>query len=94
MPRHIIETPVADYTGTVAGVRLTAGRGEADDENAVAYFQRHGYTVTPVEDDVEPAEPAVDDPPADTAPTDETPLETPPAEPEGTKRTNRRTPAK
>ena len=45
MPRHTIETPVTDYAGTVAGVRFTAGRGETDDENAVAYFQRQGYTV-------------------------------------------------
>ncbi|OKJ98863.1 hypothetical protein [Amycolatopsis sp. CB00013] len=94
MPRHIIETPVADYAGTVAGVRFTAGRGKTDDENAVAYFQRHGYTVTPAEGEVESAEPDVDDPPADTAPADETPLENPPAEPEGPKRTSRRTPAK
>ncbi|MET8846623.1 hypothetical protein [Amycolatopsis sp. NPDC004625] len=94
MPRHIIETPVADYAGTVAGVRFTAGRGETDDENAVAYFQRHGYTVTPVEDDVEPVESVVDDPPGGTAPANETPLENAPAEPEETKRTSRRTPTK
>ncbi|MEV7092822.1 hypothetical protein AB0M80_08230 [Amycolatopsis sp. NPDC051045] len=94
MPRHTIETPVADYAGTVAGVRFTAGRGETDDENAVAYFQRQGYTVTPVEDDVEPDEPPDDDPPNDTPPVDEVPVDTPPAEPDGTKRASRRTPVK
>ncbi|MEV5720832.1 hypothetical protein AB0L41_43795 [Amycolatopsis mediterranei] len=94
MSRHTIETPVADYAGTVAGVRFTAGRGETDDENAVAYFQRQGYTVTQVEDDGEPDEPAVDDPPGDGAPVVEAPVDTAPAEPDGTKRTSRRTPAK
>ncbi|MFB9687258.1 hypothetical protein [Amycolatopsis plumensis] len=93
MPRHTIETPVADYTGTVAGVRFAAGRGETDDENAVAYFQRQGYTVTPV-DDVEPAEPPVDAPTSDAASAGEAPVDTPAAEPDGTKRTGRRTPAK
>ncbi|QWF80143.1 hypothetical protein [Amycolatopsis sp. CA-230715] len=94
MPRHTIETPVTDYTGTVAGVRFTAGRGETDNENAVAYFQRQGYTVTPAEDDVEPDELPVDDPPVAPAPLDEAPVENPSAEPEGTKRASRRTPAK
>jgi hypothetical protein len=94
MPRHIIETPVAEYAGMVAGVRFTAGRGETDDENAVAYFQRQGYTVTPVEDDGEPDEPPVDGLTGDTAPVDEPPVDTAPTEPDGTKRTSRRTPAK
>ncbi|WP_116200728.1 hypothetical protein [Amycolatopsis circi] len=93
MPQHTIKTPVADYTGTVAGVRFTAGRGETGDENAVAYFQRQGYTVTPVEDDIEPDEHPADDPPVDTAPVDETAVDASPAA-DGAKRTNRRTPAK
>ncbi|GAA1029756.1 MULTISPECIES: hypothetical protein [Amycolatopsis] len=75
MPRHTIETPVDGYTGHVAGVDFLEGRGETSDENAVAYFQRHGYTVTPAEDDGETAEPPV-------------------ADPDDTKRSPRRTPAK
>ncbi|WP_156042607.1 hypothetical protein [Rhodococcus sp. UNC363MFTsu5.1] len=40
-----VETPVAGYTGAVAGVQFVDGKGETDDANALAYFARHGYVV-------------------------------------------------
>lgn len=50
-----IETPVEGYTGEVAGVQFQDGQAETDDDRAIAYFRRHGYTVDgegpdPVED--------------------------------------------
>ncbi|MCA1008995.1 hypothetical protein LCL87_25065 [Rhodococcus hoagii] len=42
----IVTAPVADYTGEVAGVTFVASKGETDDDNALAYFRRHGYEVT------------------------------------------------
>lgn len=81
MPHHTIETPVDGYTGRVAGVDFLDGRGETSDETALAYFQRHDYTVTPIEvpDVVEVDQPTVTEPPND---------------PDETKRNSRRTPAK
>lgn len=43
-----ITAPVAGYTGTVAGVTLANGTGETNNESAVSYFRRHGYTVEEV----------------------------------------------
>lgn len=40
-----VKTPVEGYTGTVAGVAFDDGVGETDDPRALAYFERHGYTV-------------------------------------------------
>ncbi|AZG43450.1 hypothetical protein [Gordonia insulae] len=40
-----VRTPVEKYNGTVAGVEFVDGVGETDDPNALAYFDRHGYTV-------------------------------------------------
>lgn len=40
-----ITAPVKDFSGTVAGVDFVKGAGDTDDENAIAYFERHGYTV-------------------------------------------------
>ncbi len=40
-----IIAPNADYTGLVAGVQIIEGVGETDDERAIAYFTRQGYTV-------------------------------------------------
>ncbi|WP_048343929.1 Ish1 domain-containing protein, partial [Cellulomonas sp. A375-1] len=48
-----IHTPVKGFTGTVAGVTFADGTGETDDEGAIAYFERHGYTI----DDEPPAFP-------------------------------------
>lgn len=41
-----ISTPVSGFTGTVAGVTFADGVGETADESTIAYFERHGYTVT------------------------------------------------
>ncbi|MGW0039830.1 hypothetical protein [Gordonia sp. NPDC003376] len=41
-----ITTPVKGFSGTVAGVDFSKGVGETDSEGAIAYFERHGYTVT------------------------------------------------
>lgn len=45
MAKTKIETPVKDFTGTVAGVTFADGEGETDDPTALAYFKRHGYKV-------------------------------------------------
>ncbi|GAA1455453.1 hypothetical protein [Nocardiopsis tropica] len=50
MTLHKITAPVPGYTGTVAGVTLANGVGETDNEGALSYFRRHGYTVEPVEE--------------------------------------------
>lgn len=41
-----ITTPVKGFTGHVAGVDFVKGVGETDDENAISYFERHGYEVS------------------------------------------------
>ncbi|QWQ43059.1 hypothetical protein KME66_20320 [Streptomyces sp. YPW6] len=43
-----ISTPVSEFNGQVAGVWFVNGEAETDSEGAVAYFERHGYTVEPV----------------------------------------------
>lgn len=40
-----ITAPVKGFTGVVVGVAFADGKGETDDESAVSYFHRHGYTV-------------------------------------------------
>jgi hypothetical protein len=45
----LITTPVPGFTGTVAGVKFTNGRGTTREETATSYFRRHGYEVTPTE---------------------------------------------
>lgn len=42
-----VTAPVEGYTGTVAGVAFSDGRGCASASSAVQYFRRHGYTVVP-----------------------------------------------
>lgn len=41
-----VETPVAGFTGEVAGVHFVDGVAEVEGEAALAYFERHGYTIT------------------------------------------------
>lgn len=41
-----ITTPVEGFTGHVAGVDFVKGEGSTDDENAISYFERHGYGVS------------------------------------------------
>lgn len=41
-----VTSPVTDFVGRVAGVDFVGGEGHTSDENALAYFRRHGYTVT------------------------------------------------
>lgn len=45
-----VTTPVREFNGCVAGVWFVNGEATTDNEGAVAYFQRHGYTVTPLDD--------------------------------------------
>lgn len=45
MPKFNVKTPVKGFSGHVAGVDFANGEGETDDQNAVAYFHRHGYAV-------------------------------------------------
>jgi len=66
-----VSTPVAEFNGQVAGVWFVNGEATTDSEGAVAYFRRHGYTVTPLDD-----EQADGDPPGDA---DATSLEGPQA---------------
>lgn len=40
-----IKTPVEGFNGIVAGVQFVEGVGKTDDEGAIAYFERQGYTV-------------------------------------------------
>lgn len=51
-----ITTPVKGYTGTVVGVDFKNGEGKTDDEGAIAYFERQGYTVEAEEKAKEPTE--------------------------------------
>lgn len=54
MAKKTIETPVEGYNGIVAGVQFVDGKGSTDDEAAIAYFERQGYTVGGhVEDEAE-----------------------------------------
>lgn len=48
-----ITTPVKGFTGTVVGVTFSDGQGETENEAALAYFARHGYTVESTEKAVE-----------------------------------------
>lgn len=54
MAKKNIETPVEGFNGIVAGVAFVDGKGSTDDESAIAYFERQGYTVNgDVADEVE-----------------------------------------
>lgn len=54
MAKKTITTPVEGFTGLVAGVQFVDGKGSTDDEGAIAYFERQGYSVGgDVSDDVE-----------------------------------------
>ncbi|WP_043257977.1 hypothetical protein [Streptomyces prunicolor] len=55
-----VTTPVAEFNGCVAGVWFVDGEATTDSEGAVAYFRRHGYTVTPVDDKSADGEPPGD----------------------------------
>ncbi|MEV4036374.1 hypothetical protein [Streptomyces umbrinus] len=59
---HTITAPVAEFTGQVGGVWFANGTAETDNEGALAYFRRHGYGVTPLDDNT-PPEPDGDAPP-------------------------------
>lgn len=51
-----IHTPVKNFTGTVVGVQFNDGTGETDDPTALAYFERHGYTIGAAKNDTTPEE--------------------------------------
>jgi hypothetical protein len=40
-----IESPVKGFNGQVVGVTFTDGIAKTDNEGALGYFARHGYTV-------------------------------------------------
>ena len=46
MAKSTIKTPVPGFTGLVAGVHFVDGEGSTDDEAAISYFERQGYTVS------------------------------------------------
>lgn len=51
--KYKVESPDKAYSGVVGGVQFSGGRAEMDgatDRAALAYCQRRGYTVTPVEE--------------------------------------------
>ena len=48
-----ITTPVEGFTGVTVGVSFVDGKGETDNESAIAYFHRHGYGVESAEKAVE-----------------------------------------
>lgn len=48
----VVHTPVAGFTGTVAGVNFADGVGESDDPAALLYFSGAGYEIS---DEVPPA---------------------------------------
>lgn len=62
-----VTAPVEGFTGTVAGVEFKDGKGETSDDNALAYFRRHGYDVAEEETvdvpavDFDPSDHTVDD---------------------------------
>lgn len=41
-----IESPVKDFNGSIVGVHFMDGKGSTDNEGAIAYFERQGYTVS------------------------------------------------
>jgi hypothetical protein len=50
-----IQTPVEGFTGEVVGVHFVDGFGETEDENAIAYFIRQGFSLDgSAPEDVEP----------------------------------------
>lgn len=71
-----IKSPVDGFTGIVVGVHFKDGFGETDNEGALNYFGRHGYTVETV-DETKPEPPKLpefkqgDEAPAGNASTDE-----------------------
>lgn len=50
-----VTTPVKGFTGTVVDVRFTDGVGDTDDPTALAYFARHGYTISGESETTDPA---------------------------------------
>ena len=73
-----VATPVAGFTGEVAGVQFVDGVGETSDPRSLAYFSRHGYQLgdapapspvveeqpAPVEETTDTEEPGVEEQPA------------------------------
>lgn len=57
-----VTTPVEGFTGTIAGVSFANGVGEADDENTLAYFTRHGYGIGAQDESESETVPEVFDP--------------------------------
>lgn len=49
-----VTTPVAGFSGVVAGVAFADGAAETSNRAALAYFRRHGYGIAPAES-VKPA---------------------------------------
>lgn len=49
-----VRTPVEKYNGPILGVMFENGVGKTDDDVALAYFRRRGYTVEDESQDEEP----------------------------------------
>lgn len=53
-----IKSPVEGFTGIVVGVHFKGGVGETDNEGALNYFGRHGYTVETPQEPAGPFDPS------------------------------------
>lgn len=72
-----VTTPVAGFTGEVAGVAFVDGVGETTDDRALAYFARRGFTIDAPGAKAKPAETPLQEP--DTEPSEEKEAEAPKA---------------
>lgn len=44
--KYLVETPVKNYCGEVAGVQFAYGKAEVYESHIVDWFKRKGYKVT------------------------------------------------
>lgn len=44
--KYLVETPVENYNGTVAGVQFAYGKAEVYEGHILNWFKRKGYKVT------------------------------------------------
>lgn len=46
--KYLVETPVKNYHGEVAGVHFAYGKAEVYEGHILEWFRRKGYKVTPL----------------------------------------------
>lgn len=46
--KYLVETPVKNYHGEVAGVHFAYGKAEVYEGHILEWFKRKGYKVTPL----------------------------------------------